>query len=121
MLAFRRRTECRLIQGRDHVQHVEPILTRDGFDSAVVARTAEVQLLEYREGLRVTLLHVTDDRVTADQLIESKHRIGSFGVRVACIRSAKYGGFVISEVAGEVKVDWVISPGLGGGRHRCEN
>jgi hypothetical protein len=35
-----------------------------------------MQTFKYRNSLRVTLFHITDDHVTADQLIESKHSVG---------------------------------------------
>ena len=49
------------------------ILARHGFDVAVVAGRAKTELLENRDGFRMTLFHVANDHIPADQLIESKH------------------------------------------------
>src|ERR1035441_3087895 len=68
-------SERGLIEGLDNVQRIESVLARNRFDIAVVARWAIAELFEYGNGFRMTLLHITDDHVTADQLIESKHRI----------------------------------------------
>src|SRR4030095_14018134 len=66
-------SERGLIQRFDYVQRIEPVLTGDGFDIAIIAGGAKAKSFKYRDGFRMTLFHVTDDHVTADQLIESKH------------------------------------------------
>src|SRR6266851_569549 len=62
-------SERGLIQGFDYVQRIEPILARNGFDVAVIAGGAITEFFKYGDGCRMTLLHITDDHVTADQLI----------------------------------------------------
>ena len=62
-----------LVERIHQVPRLQPVLARYGFDVAVVAHMAELELLEYRDGFGMTLFHVTDDHVRADQLIESKH------------------------------------------------
>src|ERR1039457_1205297 len=68
-------SERGLIQRLDHVQQIESVLARNRFDIAVVARRAIAEFFKYGNGFRMTLFHITDDHVTADQLIESKHSI----------------------------------------------
>ena len=116
MIALRWCCERGLVQRRHHVQHVETILTRHRFDGAIVARGAELQLLEYRDGRRMTLFHVPDDRVAADQLIESKHK-WHLGIGLRCTLPAKELSFVFSGVAVGDYGRWVISPSHGGGDH----
>jgi hypothetical protein len=66
-------SERGLIEGLDYVQRIEPVLACDGFDIAIIAGGAITESVKYGDGFRMTLFHVTDDHVTADQLIESKH------------------------------------------------
>ena len=51
----------------------ESVFARDGFDIAIVAGGSKAELFKYGNGFRMTLFHIPDDHVTADQLIESKH------------------------------------------------
>src|SRR5581483_2475582 len=51
-----------------------PIFARYRLNITIVAGWAKVELFKNRNGVRIKLFHVADDRVTADQLIESKHR-----------------------------------------------
>lgn len=74
LIGFRPWSERCLVQGLDYVLDLESVLARHGFYIAVVACGSIVQLLEDLNGFGVTLLHIPDDHVTADQLIESKHR-----------------------------------------------
>src|ERR1039457_7045099 len=66
-------SERGLIQGLDNVQRIESVLARHRFDIAVVAGRAKTEFFKHGNGFRMTLFHVPDDHVTADQLIESKH------------------------------------------------
>src|SRR3954451_11930470 len=68
-------SERGLIQGFHYVQRIEPVLASDGFDIAVIAGGAITESFKNRDGFRMTLFHVTNDHVTADQLIEAKHRV----------------------------------------------
>src|ERR1017187_8168483 len=68
-------SERGLIQRLDHVQRIETVLARNRFDIAVVAGRAITEFFKYGYGFRMTLFHVPDDHVTADQLIESKHSV----------------------------------------------
>jgi hypothetical protein len=65
-----------MIEGLDNVQDIESVLSGYGLNIAVVARRPEAQFLKYGDSFRMTLFHVTDDHVAADQLIESKHSLG---------------------------------------------
>ena len=62
------------IQRVHYVPDVESVFSRHRFDIAVVAHHPIMEILENRDGCGMTLFHVTDDHVAADQLIESKHR-----------------------------------------------
>jgi hypothetical protein len=62
-----------LVEGLYNVQRVESVLARNRLDIAVIAGCAKAKMLKYGKSFRMTLLHITDDHVTADQLIESKH------------------------------------------------
>jgi hypothetical protein len=62
-----------LIQGIHHVSGIQAVFARYGFDVAIVAGSSKVQSVKDIDGFGVTLFHVPDDHVAADQLIESKH------------------------------------------------
>jgi hypothetical protein len=78
-------SERRLIEAIDHVRGFETVLAGNSFDIAVVAGGTEAKGFEDWKGLREALLHIPDDRVTADQLIESKHWRALFGEQLVQI------------------------------------
>ena len=53
--------------------------------------------LENRDGFRMAMFHVADDHVTADQLIESKHRSAAWSAG-KCIPRSKIRWLVINEM-----------------------
>jgi len=110
MFAVRLWSERGSIQGLDHVQNVESVLARHSLDIAVVARGTKVQLLEYGDGFRVTLFHVTDDRVAADQLIESKHSGAPLGKVVYAPGEPKVYRLFSMRWERRTRFGWVISP-----------
>src|SRR6185436_10641458 len=70
---IRFRPEGGLIQGIQNVPDVQPVLARYCFDVAVVTNRPEMELFKDFRSLGMLLFHIPDDRVAADQLIESKH------------------------------------------------
>ncbi len=76
MVAVRLCPERGLVERLDHVQDVQPVFPGNGFNTAIVARSAEMQPVENGDGRRGSACFTSrDDRVAADQLIESKHRM----------------------------------------------
>src|SRR5690348_4458845 len=70
-------SEGGLVERGQHVRNIQAILARHRSDVAIVAHRVKTELFKNRNGFGVTLLHVTDDHVAADQLIESEHRRAS--------------------------------------------
>jgi hypothetical protein len=73
MIVLRTGAKRGLVERLDDIEYVQSIFPGYGFDGAIIARTAEVQLFEYRNGFWVTLFDISDDCVAADQLVESEH------------------------------------------------
>src|SRR5690348_2768896 len=71
---FRLRSERSVVQGVQNVRKREAILARHGPDVAIITNRVKPEPLENGNGVGMTLFHVTDDHVAADQLIESEHR-----------------------------------------------
>src|SRR5580765_783223 len=63
-----------LVQGLDAVGCLQSVFAGHRFNIAVIAGHAVMEGFKDRYGFRMTLLDIADDHVTADQLIESKHR-----------------------------------------------
>src|SRR4051812_22409366 len=61
------------IERLHHVADIEAVLSRYGFDIAVVAHRPVMQIFKDGNSCGMTLFHVPDDHVAANQLIESKH------------------------------------------------
>src|SRR5690242_11030885 len=74
---FRLRSERSVVQGVQNVRKREAILARHGPDVAIITNRVKPEPLENGNGVGMTLFHVTDDHVAADQLIESEHRRAS--------------------------------------------
>src|SRR5579871_2764400 len=71
---FRLRSERGVIQRIQNVRNAQAILARHGSDITIIADRVKPEPLENGNGVGMTLFHVTDDHVAADQLIESEHR-----------------------------------------------
>jgi hypothetical protein len=67
------RAECGIIQSFQNVRKVQTNSAGCRCNIAIIADRAKAELLEQRDGRRVTLFHVADRHVRANQLIESKH------------------------------------------------
>src|SRR5690348_7821001 len=76
ILRFRLRSERRVVQRAQYVREIQAILPRHRSDVAIITDRVKPESLKYGDGFRMTLFHVTDDHVAADQLIESEHRRG---------------------------------------------
>jgi len=77
MISVRLWSERGLIQGIDHVPDVKSVLARHRLDVTVITNGPVMQAFKNRNSFRMTLLYITNDHVTTDELIESKHRLAS--------------------------------------------
>src|ERR1017187_20887 len=63
-----------LVESLHHVQGIDSILARNCFDIAVVACRTNTELLENGDSLRIATLHIANNHIPADQLVEAKHK-----------------------------------------------
>jgi hypothetical protein len=66
-------SERGLVKGIDYVADVDSVLASHRFNVAIVADRPVMESFKDGYGFRMTLFDITDDHVTADKLIESKH------------------------------------------------
>src|SRR5262245_10881262 len=92
-------SEGSLVESVDYVRCVQSVLARYRLDVAVVTYVAKMQLLEDFDGFGMTLFHVPDDHVAADQLIESKHRVSGLGGIRKAPHVPKVAGSIFSSLS----------------------
>src|SRR5579871_1730979 len=70
-------SERGFIERIQNVRKGQAVPARHCTDVTIITNRVKPEPLENRNGVGMTLFHVTDDHVAADQLIESEHRRAS--------------------------------------------